>query len=171
MPIYNIIKSKRKTLAIHIKKDGAVEIRAPLSMPVSEIEKFVSKKQEWINKTRERMLAKNPVTKEHEAALSQRAAEYIPERTIFFAGIMGVCPSAVKIGSAKTRFGSCNRKGVLNFSHFLMLAEEAEVDYVIVHELAHLRQFNHGKEFWRIVESVLPDYKSRREKLKKLNFA
>ena len=81
---------------------------------------------------------------------------------------MGLEPKAVKINGARTRWGSCSRAGNLNFSWYLVMAEEATIRYVVVHELAHLIEMNHSPNFWRIVEQVLPNYKSEREKLKLL---
>jgi len=81
---------------------------------------------------------------------------------------MGLKPKAVKINGARTRWGSCSSAGNLNFSWYLVMAEEATIRYVVVHELAHLIEMNHSPNFWRIVEQVLPNYKSEREKLKLL---
>jgi len=79
---------------------------------------------------------------------------------------MGLKPKAVKINGARTRWGSCSSAGNLNFSWYLVMAEEATIRYVVVHELAHLIEMNHSPNFWRIVEQVLPNYKVEREKLK-----
>lgn len=81
---------------------------------------------------------------------------------------MGLEPKAVKINGARTRWGSCSSAGNLNFSWYLVMAEEATIRYVVVHELAHLIEMNHSPNFWRIVEQVLPNYKSERERLKLL---
>lgn len=81
---------------------------------------------------------------------------------------MRLKPQAVKINGAKTRWGSCSSKGSLNFSWYLVMAEEDTVRYVVVHELAHLIEMNHSRNFWKIVEQVLPDYQQEKEKLKKL---
>ena len=85
-----------------------------------------------------------------------------------FAKRMGVAPTAVKISSATTRWGSCSAKKSLNFSWRLIMAEEALIEYVVVHELAHLTEMNHSARFWALVGQVLPDYRVRREKLKEL---
>lgn len=81
---------------------------------------------------------------------------------------MGLKPKAVKINGARTRWGSCSSAGSLNFSWYLVMAEETTIRYVVVHELAHLIEMNHSPNFWRIVEQVLPNYKVEREKLKGL---
>ena len=72
----------------------------------------------------------------------------------------------ITITSAKTRFGSCSSKGNISFSYRLMLYPRELVDYVIVHELAHLSEMNHSDRFYKIIESVLPDYRERVKRLK-----
>jgi hypothetical protein len=81
---------------------------------------------------------------------------------------MSVTPIAVKINSAKTRWGSCSNKKSLNFSWRLIMADDDVIDYVVVHELAHLREMNHSPRFWAVVEAVLPDYRERKLKLRAL---
>ena len=85
-----------------------------------------------------------------------------------FALQMDVVPSSVKINGAKTRWGSCSSKKNLNFSWRLVMADNDVIEYVVVHELAHLLQMNHSEKFWAIVKSVLPDYKQRQKRLKAL---
>ena len=72
---------------------------------------------------------------------------------------MGVEAAAVKVSNATTRWGSCSSKGNLNFSWKLMMAGGREIDYVVVHELAHLKHMDHSKDFWKEVGTVLPHYK------------
>ena len=79
---------------------------------------------------------------------------------------MGVRYTGLKITAAKTRFGSCNSKNSICFSLYLMSYPENAIDYVIVHELAHIKEKNHSSAFYKVVESVLPDYKDRRKLLK-----
>lgn len=74
----------------------------------------------------------------------------------------------VKINGAKARWGSCSNKGNLNFSWYLVMAEEDTINYVVVHELAHLLEMNHSPNFWKIVEQVFPNYKQEKKKLKEL---
>ncbi|WP_050741664.1 M48 family metallopeptidase [Acetobacterium bakii] len=81
---------------------------------------------------------------------------------------MNLKPSVVKINGAKSRWGSCSSKGNLNFSWYLVMADEDTMNYVVVHELAHLREMNHSPKFWKIVEGLLPNYKQEKKKLKEL---
>jgi len=93
---------------------------------------------------------------------------HITNVVVAFAQQMGVAPSSVKTNSAKTRWGSCSSKKNLNFSWRLIMAGNDVIEYVVVHELAHLLQMNHSAKFWAIVESVLPDYRRRQARLKEL---
>jgi hypothetical protein len=96
------------------------------------------------------------------------AKKILSEKTFEYAKRMSVLPTAVKINNAKTRWGSCSAKKSLNFSWRLIMADDDVIDYIIVHELAHIMEMNHSKLFWAIVESVLPDYRERNLKLRKL---
>lgn len=96
------------------------------------------------------------------------AKNYIDEKVPLYSRIVGATPSAVKVGSAKTRWGSCSGKNSLNFTWKLILAPEQAVDYVIVHELCHILRHDHSTRFWREVERVMPDYKEREKLLHQL---
>jgi predicted metal-dependent hydrolase len=94
------------------------------------------------------------------------AKKYIKERIDYFSKEMNVQPTGVRITSAKTRWGSCSGKNSINFSWKLIMADDETIDYVIVHELAHIKQHNHSPKFWNIVESIIPNYQVQKEKLK-----
>jgi hypothetical protein len=81
---------------------------------------------------------------------------------------MNLYANKIGITAAKTRWGSCSGRNNINFSWRLMMAEPEVIDYVIVHELAHIKEKNHGKQFWRLVEKYEPDYRERKNKLKQL---
>ena len=96
---------------------------------------------------------------------------YLQERTIAVAERMGIVAPVIKISGAKTRWGSYNvrkttRSKSINFTWRLILAEQDAIEYVIVHELAHMMEMNHSKRFWDIVACELPDYKVRMGKLR-----
>jgi len=169
---YTLVRSSRKTLAIYILPDGVVQVRAPLRCSVREIERFVFEKQSWIVQKQAMVQAREAARPVISPGLEQqyraRAKKHLPARVAHFAAIMGVSPTQVKINGAKTRWGSCSAQGNLNFSWRVMLADDDVIDYVVVHELAHLRQMNHSKAFWAVVAQVLPDYQLRQAKLRSL---
>ena len=167
MAEYILIRSKRKTIGIQIAADGSVVVRAPLKAAKRDIDALVEKHAAWIEKhsaQRRQQAAAPDFTDEERAALVARAGEYIPPRVAHYAAVMGVEPTGITVTGAKTRYGSCSGKDRLCFSWRLMQYPDEAVDSVIVHELAHIRHKNHGKEFYDFVYSVMPDY-DRRKKL------
>ena len=96
------------------------------------------------------------------------AKSELTEKTLDFAKRMSVTTAAVKIGNAKYRWGSCSAKKSINYSWRLIMADDDLIDYVVVHELAHITEMNHSERFWAIVESVFPDYRERKKRLKEL---
>lgn len=96
------------------------------------------------------------------------AKQHFNKRVNYFSLQMGVAPLSVKVNGARTRWGSCSYKKNINFTWFLIMAPEDTIDYVIVHEMAHLTEMNHSPKFWAIVENILPDYQKRRDALKVL---
>jgi predicted metal-dependent hydrolase len=96
------------------------------------------------------------------------AREHLPALTANFATVMNAAPTAVKISDARARWGSCSSLGNINLSWRLMMADDGVIDYVIVHELAHMREMNHSAWFWAVVGGVLPDYKARQARLRTL---
>lgn len=96
----------------------------------------------------------------------QLAMDYIQPLINSYATQMDVQPTSVKISDARTRWGSCSGKNRINFAWRLILTSPACVEYVVVHELAHIKEHNHSKRFWNIVEGILPDWRDRRLQLR-----
>jgi predicted metal-dependent hydrolase len=165
---YSIIYSKRKTISL-VVKSGELIVRAPMRASKRNIEKLVEAHMEWINRTIEK--TKNApkveeISAEKEKLLRKQAKVVLGEKANHYSQMMGLKYGRITITGAKTRFGSCSSKGNISFSYRLMMYPEDAIDYVVVHELAHLVELNHSPRFWAIVESVFPDYKRRRKLLK-----
>lgn len=96
----------------------------------------------------------------------REALRLINERCLYFSNIFGYAPRAVRISNAEKRWGSCGPGGTLNFSWKLAMAPPEVLNYLVVHEMAHMMHPNHSRLFWEAVESVLPDFASGREWLK-----
>ena len=151
-----LIRSRRKTLAIEIPGENLVLIRAPLRLPEAEIRRFVAERQPWIQKH----LALTP---EEIRRLADEALQWFPPRVRQRAARMGVRIGRITIRNQRTRWGSCTSKGNLNFNCLLMLCPESVREYVIVHELCHRLEMNHSPRFWAEVEKQLPDYRQQRK--------
>ena len=169
---YKVVRSGRKTMALQVRGDGVV-VRAPYHVTDAEIEGFVSSHRKWILKHIDLMKehAKQisevtPLTYEDVQELAYKAMEIIPERVRHFAPIIGVTYGRITIRNQKSRWGSCSEGKNLNFSWRLILMPIEVMDYVVVHELAHLKQMNHSQAFWEEVEKILPNYKEQRKWLK-----
>ncbi len=167
--MYEIKYSDRKTLALSIV-DGKLIVRAPRRTPKAKIEKALKEHSAWIEKhliKAERRAENHPEpTAEEEKKLRKLAREILPGKTAYYAEIMGLKYGRITITGAKTRFGSCSSKGNISYSYRLMTYPEKAIDYVVVHELAHLKEMNHSPRFYAIIEKVLPDYKERKKLLK-----
>ncbi|HNY49717.1 MAG TPA: SprT family zinc-dependent metalloprotease [Smithella sp.] len=96
----------------------------------------------------------------------KKAAEYINQRIIFYSRILKLHPEKIRITSAESRWGSCSEDDHLAFSFRLIMAPPAIIDYVIVHELAHIKEKNHSSNFWQVVASVIAEYKQHRRWLR-----
>ncbi len=170
MTEFTLIRSRRRTLSIEVTREGKVVVRAPVFASSAQINTFIEQHQPWIIKTQRRQAER---LREHpepdaarEAELRTRARQELPPRVAAYAKRMGLYPASVRITSARTRFGSCSAQNRLCFSWRLMDYPKQAVDYVVVHELAHIAHKNHGPRFWALVESILPDYRQRRAMLR-----
>ena len=112
------------------------------------------------------MAEKKKLTEAEINELKAQAAEVIPERVSYFAGVVGVSYGRITIRCQKTRWGSCSSKGNLNFNCLLMLAPHEVLDSVVVHELCHLKEMNHSKAFYDEVLRAYPNYKQDHKWLK-----
>lgn len=166
---YEIIRSNRRTMALEVR-DGRVLVRAPQRIPRTRIETFVREHEAWIEKSLAKQQARREAHPEPDEAQRaeyiRRAKALLPERVAYYANVMGLHPVGVTITGARTRFGSCSSKGRLCFSWRLMQYPAEAIDYVVVHELAHLVHRNHSPEFYALIERYMPDYKARRKLLR-----
>ncbi len=183
----HLIRSKRRTISLMIKDDGALLVRAPERTRIEYVNKFIKEKENWIAKHQELMkafLKKKKtykfITDEGILLLGKRvrpkglelknideiklwykkkAAILISKRLDFFTKKFGLHYGALKITSARKRWGSCSGRNDMNFSWRLIMADKKAIDYVIVHEIAHIKHKDHSAKFWDCVESMMKDYR------------
>ena len=95
-----------------------------------------------------------------------QATVLVKEKLEYFNQFYNYKYNRIVIRNQKTRWGSCSKRGNLNFNYKVALLSEKEVNYIVVHELCHLGEFNHSKKFWDLVEKTIPDYKDARNSLR-----
>jgi hypothetical protein len=213
MKIDQIIRSRRRTVALIVEPDGRLVVRAPLHARQADIERLVAYKADWIERKRAQFrLAPQAAPRRRfqdgerfpylgqeyplqiaarqssplvfdeafhlahsalpqasqvfEAWYRRRGRELFTQRAAHFAHLHGLRYTSVRLSSARTRWGSCGAKGSLNFNWRLVMAPPDVIDYVIIHELAHLVERNHSPRFWARVAAMMPDYKVQRSWLK-----
>ncbi len=215
--IDRLVRTKRKTLALIIRPDGTLEVRAPLRLPQKDILEWVAGKREWIEKHRQEVLkeqaeraklANRPlqsgdliyilgqsyplrIIKTQDSVLRLETTRLIMSSDLLphaqavlqkfltnhlsltltlrlphFTDLIGKEPMKVRLSKARTRWGSCSSHGNIAFNWRLAMAPLEIVDYIIVHELVHLKHPNHSRAFWAEVARILPDYKARKQWLK-----
>lgn len=166
-----IVYSKRKSLTIEVKPDVSVVVKAPTGVAFSLIKNFVLSRREWIIlKLDAYQKAPKPISfvicEQDKKKYKKDARIKILDYVEYYAAKMEVSYGRIAIREQKTCWGSCSSKRNLNFNWKLILMPPEIMEYVVVHELAHLFEMNHSKQFWGIVEKYLPDYKIRRKWLK-----
>ncbi|MEG1658612.1 MAG: SprT family zinc-dependent metalloprotease [Oscillibacter sp.] len=169
METYEIIRSGRRTLALEITPDCRVLVRAPRTASAARIDGFVASHGAWIaaHLERQRQRAAPPTHDASDiAALKAQAREILPEKVARYSRQLGLFPTGIKITTARRRYGSCNAKNGLCFSCFLMDYPDEAVDLVVVHELCHIREKNHGPRFYALLAQALPDWKDRKKLLR-----
>lgn len=167
---YELVRSGRRTVALEVTGDCRVLVRAPDRTSRAWIDGFVLRHAGWIDahmaRQRQRQALRPEPTAAERAEYIRLAKEVLPARTEHYAGIMGLTPAAVTITGARKRFGSCSGTNRICYSWRLMQYPAEAVDYVVVHELAHIVHKNHSKAFYGYVERYLPDWRERRALLK-----
>ena len=207
---YNLRYSRKaKYMRLQINRGSNLELVLPRGYELSDAERFLKQKADWINKhlrpkekekekylllgreikiiqvyelfTRKHRLffdkselrivspegSKIDINKLYNVWLRNFAKGYLPERAIELAGKYEFKINKVSVRNQKTRWGSCSARGNLSFNFNLVQYRKEIIDYVILHELCHLREMNHSIKFWKLVEKICPDYKKLRRELKK----
>lgn len=164
-------RSDRRTLSVTVTDKGELLVKAPLAMSEERIRRFLNQKRFWIYKQAKHQMdsMEKRVNRSEEEVrrLKEQARITLTARTDYYAEILQVKYQKIRIGSQKTRWGSCSSRGTISYNWHLVLMPEIILDYVVVHELCHLIEMNHSPQFWSRVENVLPDYRDRRAWLKK----
>jgi ATP-dependent DNA helicase PIF1 len=150
--IYTDPRAKR--LTITVRRDGSVRVTKPRWVSVREAERFLARSDEWVRRARQRIAAQpktspiEPSAKEYKK-FKTAALDLVERRIRYFNVHYGLEYSKVSVRNQKSRWGSCSHTGTLSFNYRIVFLPAHLVDYIVVHELCHLKEMNHSKRFWR----------------------
>lgn len=151
---------------MRVRPDGALRVTIPRGGSQAEARRFADRHLDWARRQRSKVLAaKRPA--DVEQALKTRAQRELPPRLLELAAANGLTVTRITIRDQRSRWGSCSPKGHIALNYRLMLMPESVRDYILVHELMHLRQPDHSRKFWRHVESACPGFRDAERWLRK----
>jgi predicted metal-dependent hydrolase len=167
---FNLKKNRlAKRLRILIHSDGRLTVSAPRFVSQKYIRSFLEQKADWIISH----LAKcapapekksiSPIEYERAKILARKI---IQEKIARFSKIYDLHPKKIFIRDQSTRWGSCSSRGNLSFNFRLIYLLDELADYLVVHEICHLREMNHSQKFWNLVARTIPDYKTKKAALR-----
>ncbi|MCX6703519.1 MAG: M48 family metallopeptidase [Candidatus Zambryskibacteria bacterium] len=178
------ISKRASQLRLTVQTNGGVIVTAPELLSLGFIERAVGSRAKWILEKIEyfkkigtfgkNLIPRPRVTKKqkhaHYLEHKEVARKLVGERLEYFNTFYKFNIGRISIKNTKSRWGSCSRKGNLNFNYKIALLTPRQADYIIVHELCHLGQFNHSKKFWDLVAQSIPEYKKIHTELRKNQF-
>ncbi|MFP4514762.1 MAG: M48 family metallopeptidase [Parcubacteria group bacterium] len=171
---YKIINSYRaKHIRLALYPDKTIIVTKPFLCSNKTVEKFIISKKDWIEKKFQyfdKLPKKKKFSREHYLENKEIARKLIQTKVDKYSNDLALDYQRISIRAQKTRWGSCSKQGNLNFNYKIILLPEYLQDYIIIHELCHLKELNHSKRFWDLVASICPDYKKHRQELKNINF-
>jgi len=171
---YTIKRIKRtKRVKISVNAQSRVIVTAPVLYPQILIKKFVYEKREWIverqnilQKQKKNWIIPEHINKDSFESCRAQSKKFIRDKVKYYNEYYHYSYNRIAVKNMKTRWGSCSSKNNLNFHYRLMFLPIELADYIVVHELCHLKEMNHSDRFWRLVAKQIPDYKRRRVALK-----
>jgi predicted metal-dependent hydrolase len=164
--VFNVRRSRRRrTVALRVEPSGAITVYAPPYVWGPFIDRFVHQQIDWIQKKLEYFKSRpqpTAITPEQRTEFKRQTETRLTDVVPRLAAQLGVSPARVTVAHQNSRWGSCSRQGIVRFSSRMATLPDPVFDYIVIHELAHLKEMNHGPRFWRVVESLCPDHKVHR---------
>lgn len=166
------VSRRARYMRLTVHPGGALVVTTPVRLPSGFVEKFLIAKAEWILRAIQRLSSYTPQvrrrnSKAEYAKYKNTALSLVQSRLAYFNQTYRFAVGNIRIRNQKTRWGSCSKKGNLNFNYKIVLLPAPVADYVIVHELCHRGEFNHSKKFWGLVAQSVPNYVELRKELKR----
>ncbi len=162
---YELIKSKIKNMYIYIK-EGKVIVKVPTKLQDKQIKEFINKKARWIYENIKKEKEKINLEKKIEQEDLNRLEWIVKNSIEKYSKLLKVIPNKVRIKDIKYAWGSCSVRKNITINQKLATKEAKVIEYVVLHEMCHIKQMNHSKKFWDLVEKYMPEYKNYKKKLK-----
>lgn len=166
-PLVFVRHKRARRYVLRVNEDGRVRVTIPRGGSKREAEAFAARNLAWIERQRARLSPRPSWTVEDRRALRTRARAELPPRLLAIAAEHGLTVSKISIRNQRTRWGSCGRDGHICLNWRLVLMPEWVRDYVLVHELMHLRRMDHSPAYWKHVAAAFPDYRAARDWLRR----
>jgi len=173
---YTIKKNNRaKRLSLSVGGNGQVNVTVPRLITIKMAETFVQQKAYWIIKTIEKIKQNTIPLEERNKNINYnlyklKAEGLIKKRIRYYNQFYGYVYNRISIKQHKSRWGSCSSQRNLNFNYRIIFLPPELADYIVVHELCHLKEMNHSPRFWRLVAQIIPNYKEHEKVLKRITF-
>ncbi|MCK5044903.1 M48 family metallopeptidase [Candidatus Parcubacteria bacterium] len=161
--------TRARMLRLTVYCDGNIVATIPHNISENTVEKFIKKKTDWIISKISHFKHLKPLPKRSRLDYlkhKKEARKLIMERIKDCNQLYNFSFNRISIKNQKTRWGSCSRKQNLNFNYKILFLPKKFADYIVVHELCHLKEFNHSQNFWNLVAQTVPNHKSIRRELK-----
>ena len=154
-------------MSISIKIDGRVVVTTPKRVTEHMVSRFVDDHKELIAKNLARVSQRAimRIPREDVVGLKKRARELVENRSAHFAHLYNLSYKKITVRAQKSRWGSCSAAGHLSFNYKIAVLPPHLVDYIVVHEICHLKELNHSKRFWELVGHTIPNYRALRKEL------
>jgi len=169
VPVCFVRHPRARRYRLRVERDGRVRMTIPRGGSRREAERFVRRHDAWIRGQRERLAAAPRLSDAERCRHRARASEELPARLAELAVRHGLAPPRVGVGDQRTRWGSCSRTGRIRLNWRLVLMPDWVRDYVIIHELMHLRRLDHGPAFWALVGEACPAWRDARRWLRRVS--
>lgn len=157
---------------VSVHPGGIVRVTVPEHASQSAVDRFLAKYSQWIARAREKTQDMTVIAarKALIATYKKQAESIAKDRVAHYAKRYGVSYGSITIRAQKSRWGSCSRKGDLSFNYKIASLPVEMQDYIIVHEVCHLLQFNHSRAFWDQVAREIPNHRALRQELRRAHF-
>lgn len=162
-----------KSVKLSVQADGRVLLTKPSRISNKIINSFIIDRINWLEKSLNKINITDNANSLSNSSVNfknnkEEARQLVLNRLSKFEKFYNIKPQRISIRNQRTRWGSCSHKGSLNFNYRLVFLDSELVDYIIVHELCHLQEFNHSPSFWRLVAKAIPNHSILRKKLKNI---